>query len=866
MSSVRQSKLNAHGSIDAWKRVLAVICLALTSFAASHVHAQAQTQIRIDASQPYIDPGPASYDEGSATSPSGKVIGINSRYLMLNGKPWLPVMGEFHFSRYPASQWEEEILKMKAGGVNIVSTYVIWIHHQEIEGQWDWKGERDLRTFAQLCAKHGMLLVVRIGPWAHGEARNGGFPDWVVKASPTRVNDPVYLSEVRSWYGQIGQQLKGLLWKDGGPIIGIQLENEYSKRGPGAGEEHILQLKKIAIESGFDVPLYLLTGWDNAVVPKRAVLPLYGGYPAAPWDGSLVKLPPQEVYSFRFQSRVTASMGVIGASKALGPVSSAQDQLPYLTTEIGGGNEVTYHRRPVIESDDIAAMVPVMLGSGVNLYGTYMLQGGENPDGKQSTLQESQATGYPNDVPVKSYDFQAPLGEFGQERASFRKLKVFQYFLNDFGAELAPMTVHAPDALPKSVDDFAVSRASVRSSGDAGFIFFNNYVRGYSMPARAAAQFDVRLPSGPLQVPSQPLDIPSGAYFIWPFNLRVGGITLRYSTAQLFTRIESGSDTTLYFEAIRGIPVEVVFDADGIRTLHTSCGKESNDPGTVSVREFKPGVESSIDLVSNGGRNVRIVVLTPQEAEDAWKVRIGGADHLLITGHDFFADPDAAKSPIWLRTRDTSEFTFSLTPPIATPTSSSLPLTRTADNASFVSFRAEAAPRSIALQYFQVHGAGSAPPVMEGPTQSWRPRGVAQAPSEETFSQAARWSFILPPGVMDHLSELFLDVDYQGDIARLSAGGKLLADDFYNGHPWSVGLGRYLRPRGATRLELSVLPLRNDAPVYFELPGAIDFPASGQIDRLAALKLVPEYQLVLESPATHDPIRAQSSIPPTGSK
>ena len=119
---------------------------------------------------------------------------------------------------------------------------------------------------------------------------------------------------------------------------------------------------------------------------------------------------------------------------------------------------------------------------------------------------------------------------------------------------------------------------------------------------------------------------------------------------------------------------------------------------------------------------------------------------------------------------------------------------------------------------------------------------------------------------MDHLSELFLDVDYQGDIARLSAGGKLLADDFYNGHPWSVGLGRYLRPRGATRLELSVLPLRNDAPVYFELPGAIDFPASGQIDRLAALKLVPEYQLVLESPATHDPIRAQSSIPPTGSK
>lgn len=87
---------------------------------------------------------------------------------------------------------------------------------------------------------------------------------------------------------------------------------------------------------------------------------------------------------------------------------SVQDSLPYLTAEIGGGNEVTYHRRPVIQPDDIAAMFPVMIGSGVNLYGTYMFQGGENPDGKLSTLLESQATGYSNDVPIKSYDFQAP--------------------------------------------------------------------------------------------------------------------------------------------------------------------------------------------------------------------------------------------------------------------------------------------------------------------------------------------------------------------------------------------------------------------------------------------------------------------------
>lgn len=376
------------------------------------------TPIRIDASQPWREPGPALYDAGSAISPSGVTLGLNSRYLTLNGKPWLPVMGEFHFSRYPREQWEDEILKMKAAGVNVISTYAFWIHHEEIEGQFDWQGQRDLRAFAELCARHRMYLVVRIGPWDHGEVRNGGLPDWVLKQGRTRVNDPVYLASVRAWYGQIGLQLKGLLWKEGGPVIGIQLENEYSARGPGAGIDHILELKKIAIDSGLDVPLYIVTGWDNATVPPRAVIPVYGGYPAAPWDSSVAKLSPAEVYAFRFQSRVAAN--VKGDNSAGDPpADDPADQLPYITAEIGGGIEDTYHRRPVIAPDDIAAMIPVMLGSGVNLYGTYMFQGGENPNGKLSTLQESQATGYPNDLPIKSYDFQAPLGEFGQERASF---------------------------------------------------------------------------------------------------------------------------------------------------------------------------------------------------------------------------------------------------------------------------------------------------------------------------------------------------------------------------------------------------------------------------------------------------------------
>ena len=806
--------------------------------------AENATPIRIDASQPYSEPVPALYDGGSATSPSGSTIGLNSRYMTRDGKPWLPVMGEFHFSRYPRAQWEEEILKMKAGGVDIVATYVIWIHHEEVVGHFDWKGQRDLRAFTQLCAKHGMYVYPRIGPWDHAEVRNGGLPDWVMKQGPTRANDPAYLASVRTWFGQIGRQLNGLLWKDGGPVIGIQLENEYAARGPGKGEEHILELKKIAIASGMDVPLYTVTGWDNAVVPPRAVVPVYGGgYPDAPWDGSVHKLPPPEVYDFRFHSRVTANASASQGED--GVHSPVEGLMPYLTAEIGGGTQDTYHRRPVIQPDDIAAMFPVMLGSGVNLYGTYMFQGGVNPDGKLSTLQESQETGYPNDLPIKGYDFQAPLGEFGQERASLRKMKVFQYFLNDFGPDLASMMVHAPDKLPKDAADLSVPRASVRSRGDSGFIFFNNYVRNYPAPARPAAQFQIQLPGRPILVPRTPVDIPSGAYFIWPFNLRIGDITIRYSTAQLFTRLGSANGTTFYFEAIPGIPVEFAIDSASVRSVEASSGEKTSSAGAIYLSGVKPGIDSAIKLVSRKGESVHLVVLTAEEAENAWKIRVGSEDQLLLTAQDFFWDPDARPASVSLRSRANPHFAFSIAPPPAAPVQASLPLAQAAASNRSISFVADAKAVHPTLEYRQIQAAGAAPPIKLGPVPNWRPAGVAQAPDASDLPNAAKWSIVIPGNSLDGLSELYLRICYQGDVARFSAGPKLLLDDFYNGQDLDIGLRRFLDTTRSNSFELSILPLRKDAPVYFETPDDPDFSVGGQTVKLEGVSLVPEYQLVL---------------------
>jgi beta-galactosidase len=809
--------------------------------------AQTAQLFSVDASDTRPATLPSSYHGRASTSQGGRTIGLNSAYLTMDGKPWLPVMGEFHYSRYPQSDWEDEILKMKSSGVQIVSAYVIWIHHEEVEGHFDWSGQRDLRRFIQLCGKHGMYVVARIGPWAHGEVRNGGFPDWLLTKGPTRRNDPVYMSYVAKFYSQIGEQLHGLLWKDGGPVIGIQLENEYAERGPAEGDEHILALKKLAIASGLDVPLYAVTGWDNAVVPKGEVIPVFGGYPDAPWDASLENLPPNEVYVFRFGSRVSGNMGTMGDKTAMASASSKTSDTPFMTAEIGGGVQDTYHRRPVIQPDDVAAIVPVMLGSGVNLYGSYMFQGGENPDGKLTTLQESQATGYPNDLPVKSYDFQAPLGEFGQEREVFRKLKVFQYFLDDFGADLAPMTAHAPDFLPSSPSDMTIPRLAVRNAGDRGFVFMNNYVRGTAMPERRGFQLSIRLPGSILRVPGSPVNIPSGAYFIWPFNLAMGEFKLRYSTAQLFTRLERGNDATWFFFAIPGIRPEFSFAEDIHQEFTIKGAAARHEAGSILITDVGTGFDRELTLSGPQAGKLRIVVLTQQEAENTWKAKLGDDQFLIYSPNQFFASDHG----FVLRSEGEARATFRIFPKADVVLDASpATLNKSADGKGGL-YNLSVPEKHFNLRLESIRPAGDAPEPQLGPRPSWRPQGVALAPPDSAFLQAASWRLTVPPSLPASVSEYYLRVEYIGDIARVSAGGLLLDDDFFNGLPWYVGLKRYAGANRQGPLQLDILPLRADALVFFEDRLRPSIPARGQAMQLKSVKLIPEYQFVVQPKKEH---------------
>lgn len=780
-------------------------------------------------------------DGAADKSPDGQTISVNSRYLMLNAKPWLPVMGEFHYTRYPERYWEEEILKMKAGGIQIVSTYVFWIHHEEAEGQFDWSGRRDLGKFVQLCARHGLYVYARIGPWAHGEVRNGGLPDWLLKKGPVRVNDPVYLSYVRQYYDEIGQQLKGLLWKDGGPVIGIQLENEYSNRSPNGGAAHIAELKRLAMAAGLDVPLYSVTGWDNAVYPPRQVIPMFGGYPDEFWTGSRQQSPPDVEGTYQFH--VIPASGAAGIAQG----SSAESDEPQLwhyprfTAELGGGMEVAYHRRPAIHSDDIAPMALAQLGSGVNLLGYYMFQGGTNPDGKLTTLQESQATGYPNDLPVKSYDFQAPLREFGGLNGSFRQLKVLHQFLADFGSYLAPMTAFPSASADAGKPDQTTPRVTARTEGDHGFLFFNNYRRDYPLPEQKNIQVTLKLPSETLTIPDRTFDMASQSYFFWPVNLEMRGALLKYATAQPLATMRNGEILYYFFLPSPGISPEFVFSSASVASVHAETADIRRHDGLIEVDSLMPSSSAAIELRARNGQEICIVLLSRQQAEDAWKVDLDGQDYLLLTPADLFSDGPT----IHLRSRDAGSFSVSVFPKPAVRLSSSAPLEKAAQDGIFYRYFLSVKPVVANLRIEKVQAAGPTPPVRMGPFLQWRHTAVAEAPGDADFAHAAEWRLTFPNGTLKNVSDIFMDVDYIGDVARLYEGARLLDDNFYNGTRWEVGLKRYAPEVFTDGLELKIIPLRKDAPIYIPKAAWPDFRGRPDLLKLLSITVVPEYEATL---------------------
>jgi beta-galactosidase len=770
--------------------------------------APAADMLTLDASARPPAAESAGFKMGTATAPGGHTLTLDSRSLLRDGKPWVLISGEFHFSRCPESEWRDELLKMKAGGVSVVATYIFWIHHEEVEGTWDWTGQRNLRKFLETSQAVGLNVLLRIGPWCHGEVRNGGFPNWLQKQGDDKVfelrrDNPGYLGYVTKLYGQISQQTKGLLWKDGGPIIAIQLENEYS--GP---TQHLMTLKQIACGvAGMDVPLYTCTGWGSGgAAPFGEMVPFSGAYVDGFWDRSLTGGGYGNVLRFSGSRRGNAAtMGMLGGDPATTNAAPASTVVrgvyPSCTCELGAGMMPSYHRRVFLYPEDTESLALVKLGSGVNLLGFYMYHGGENPEGKLTNLNETQATNYWNDLPVKNYDFQAPIGEYGQEREHYHWLRLLGLFMRDFGVGLSGMTGRTPSARGSL-------NWAARSNGDSGYLFVSHYQHLSPQPSRENVQFQIKFASGDVTVPSAPVTVPYNSRFFWPLNLDLGGVKLICASAQPIAQVNDRTTRYTVFKQTAAIPAEFVFDA-ATATVDSSAGKITKENSQIQVRNVQPGLGAAIRLHGKDGKKHVIILLDEATSLNLWKGEWQGQERLFVTHATLLLDGSALR----LRSDNPADFSVAILPAPASVRDSHGKLAAK-DDGLFRRFSPRLVPMTpLQAVVEQVQPAGPARTIPIAPSIPARRQGMAMQPEDADFAQAAIWRVKLPAGV-DASRDLRLRVRYTGDVARAYLGDKLIADDFYHARAFEIGLRRYGRTVYQDSLLLKILPLREDAPIY----------------------------------------------------
>ncbi len=691
----------------------------------------------------------------AGASARGDVISFNNFYMEKNGKPFFAVSGEFHYSRMDDARWEDEIIKMRLGGVNIVSTYLFWNHIEEEEGEFDFTGQRDLRKFVELCGRHGMYVILRVGPFDHGEVRNGGLPDWLYgKPFEVRTTNPAFLAYVRRLYARIGEQVKGLFFRDDGPIIGVQLDNEYMHssaaweittgisdewifRGE-EGEAYILALRRLALECGLTPAFFTGTAWGGAAYSPR-VMPLWGGYAYRPWIFYSHKgeHPATEEYIYQdyHHDGVTCTDDFEPAY--------TPSQRPYACCEMGGGMMCCYYYRFIYPYKSVDALANIKLGSGCNFIGYYMFQGGTNPLGKHGQyLNEAQ-------VPKRSYDYQAALGEFGQVRESYSRLKAIHYFLDSFGGRLAPMeTVLPAGASQISPEDLDTLRFAVRTDGTGGFLFINNFQDHRAMKPKKNEQVMIETAKETLTFD---VSIATDENAILPFHFDMDGILLRQATAQPVLRTEINGRVTYVFMVPDGMDGAFRFEE---RTQITG--------------------NKSFFTVCKDSLSVDVLVISRAEANRLFLLRDGS---LIFTDAALLEDEAGG-----LRLETTEAENTVLTYP-AGRLNSSAAAVRLPDRGVFGAYQVNAEKREI--------------------------------PVEALPAAPHRWTVKAPENALDGLKDARLQISYRGDIGTLWLGNEMISDNFCNEDTWEVGLLEH-KNRLDAPMTLYIAPIREGANVNVE--------------------------------------------------
>ncbi len=327
----------------------------------------------------------ASQHAGPRTGHSFRVE--NGKFL-LDGKPFQIISGEMHYERIPRAYWKARMKMAKAMGLNTIATYVFWNIHEPEPGKYDFSGNADLVQFLRDAQQEGLKVLLRAGPYSCAEWEFGGFPAWLMKnpqmRTALRSNDPAFMRPAEQWIMRLGREVAPLQIGYGGPIIGVQIENEYGDFGGDAA--YMEHLHRIFLKAGFTESL-LYTANPSRGLERGSIPGVYSAVNFAPGH----------------------------AEQALDALQKLRPGQPLMASEYWTGwfdhwGEPHQTKPLALQVKDFRYIL--QRGAGVNLY---MFHGGTS-FGMMSGSSWTKHQFLPD---VTSYDYGAPLDEAGHPTPAY---------------------------------------------------------------------------------------------------------------------------------------------------------------------------------------------------------------------------------------------------------------------------------------------------------------------------------------------------------------------------------------------------------------------------------------------------------------
>ncbi|XP_047435660.1 beta-galactosidase [Mugil cephalus] len=313
-------------------------------------------------------------------SPSFSVDYDNDCFLK-DGEKFRYISGSIHYNRIPRVYWKDRLLKMYMAGLNAIQTYIPWNYHEQHQGQYNFTGDRDVAHFLKLAQDIGLLVILRPGPYICAEWEMGGLPAWLLnkKDIVLRSSDPDYIAAVDTWMGKLLPMIKPYLYQNGGPIISVQVENEYGSYF--ACDYNYLRHLSTLFRShlGDEVVLFTTDGAGVGYLKCGALQGLYATVDFGPG------------------SNITAAFQAQRHAEPRGPLVNSEFYAGWLDNW-GSGHSV-------VSSSSVAKALNGILALGANV-NIYMFIGGTN-------FGYWNGANSPYRPQPTSYDYDAPLTEAG---------------------------------------------------------------------------------------------------------------------------------------------------------------------------------------------------------------------------------------------------------------------------------------------------------------------------------------------------------------------------------------------------------------------------------------------------------------------